>query len=75
MPSSSIVVQWFRTIQTNPLKGKYAPKIVVCPKKKRARKNTKNQPQLDVLDLGEVDILVYDFQLTNDATMHMFTFF
>ena len=45
----------------------YASEIVVCPKKERIRKNTKNQPQLDVLDLGEVEIRVYDFQLTNDG--------
>ena len=41
---ASIVVQWFRTTHTNPLKGKYAREIVVCKKKKRAKKNTKNQP-------------------------------
>ena len=56
-------------MQTNPLKGKYALEILVCPKKKRARRNTKSQPQLDVVDLGEVDILVYNFQLTNNGCL------
>ena len=39
--ANSIVVQWFRTTHTNPLKGKYAPKIVVCKKTKRAKRTLK----------------------------------
>ena len=31
---ASIVVQWLRTTHTNPLKGNYAPKKVVCKKQK-----------------------------------------
>ena len=63
----SVEVHWY-AIDTHPFDGVYKAEMVVEKKvcKKRNRKGQKiNRRRIDILKLEEVDILVYDFKLTN----------
>jgi len=67
----SIEVHWYTT-NTHPFVGVYKAEMVVEKKvyRKRKRKSQKiNHRCIDILKLEEVDILIYDFQLTKKDTL------
>ncbi len=62
----SVEVHWYAT-NTHPFNGVYKPEMVVDKKngRKRKRKGTNiNRHHTDILKLEDVEILVYDFNLT-----------
>ena len=67
----SIEVHWYAT-DTHPFDGVYKPEMLVekkFAKEKRMGQNL-NHRRIDILKLEDVDILVYDFQLTKKGTIH-----
>ena len=60
-------------MDTHPFDGVYKPEMVVeknvCKKRKRKGQNV-NHRRIDILNLEDVDILVYYFQLTKKGTLH-----
>ena len=68
-------VHWYAT-STHPFNGVYKPEMVVEKRigRKRKRKGTNiNRRRTDVLKLEDVDILVYDFNLTKRGTLRLQT--
>ena len=67
----SIEVHWYAT-DTHPFDGVYKPEMVVekrvCKKRKRKGQNA-NHHRIDILNLEDVDILVYDFRRQNTRTI------
>ena len=67
----SIEVHWYAT-DTHPFYGVYKLEMVlkkrVCKKRKREGQNV-NHRRIDILNLENVDILVYYFQLTKKGTL------
>ena len=69
---TGVEVHWYAT-NTHPFNGVYKPEMVVDKKigGKRKRKGTNtNRRYTYLLKLEEVDILVYDFNLTKRGTLH-----
>jgi hypothetical protein len=68
----AIEVHWYAT-STHPFNGVYKPNMVVekqvYRKRKRKGQNTTHH-RTDLLKLNDVDILVYDFDLTKRGTLH-----
>jgi len=72
---TSVEVHWYAT-NTHPFNGVYKPEMVVDKKNggKRKRKGTNiNRRRTDILQLKDVDILVYDFNLTKRGTLRFKT--
>ena len=68
---TGVEVHWYAT-NTHPFNGVYKPEMVVDKKNggKRKRKGTNiNLHRTDILKLEDVDILVYDFNLTKRGTL------
>ena len=67
----SIEVHWY-AMDTHPFDGVYKTEMVVekkvCKKRKRKGQNV-NHRRIDILNLEDVDILVYDIQLTKKGTL------
>ena len=68
----AIEVHWYAK-STHPFNGVYKPEMEVEKhvnrKRKRKGKNI-TRHRIDLLKLDDVDILVYDFNLTNRGTLH-----
>ena len=68
----SIEVHCYAT-NTHQFDGVYKPEMVVeknvCKKRKRKGQNVSHR-RIQILNLEDVDILVYDFQLTKKGTLH-----
>ena len=72
---TGVEVHWYAT-NTHPFNGVYKPEMVVDKKNggKRKRKGTNiNRRRTDILQLKDVDILVYDFNLTKRGTLRFKT--
>jgi len=68
---TGVEVHWYAT-NTHPFNGVYNPEMVVDKKNggKIKRKGTNiNRRRIDILKLENVDILVYDFNLTKRGTL------
>ena len=68
----SIEVHWYAT-NTHPFDCVYKPEKVVekmvCKRIKRKGQNV-NHRRIDILNVEDVDILVYDFQMTKKGTLY-----
>ena len=60
----SIKVHWYNTKSKNAFTGKYALEMMECPRSRGNRKRKRNIHSTSCLDIGDVDIIVYDFTLT-----------
>jgi len=72
---TAVDVHWYAT-STHPFNGVYKPEMVVEKRigRKRKRKGANiNRRHTDVLKLEDVDILVYDFNLTKRGTLRLQT--
>ena len=70
------VLKYIYATNTHPFNGVYKPEMVVDKKngRKRKRKGTNiSRRCTDILKLEDIDILIYDFNLTKRGTLHFKT--
>ena len=60
----STKVHWYNTTSKNAFTGKYTLEMMECPTSRGNRKLKRNIRNTSILDMQEVDIIVYDFTLT-----------
>jgi len=71
----AIELHWYAT-STHPFNGVYKPKMVVekhVNKKRKIKSQNTTHHRTDLLKFEDVDILVYDFNLTNRGTLRFKT--
>ena len=69
----SIKVHWYNTKSKNAFTGKYALEMMECPRSRGNRKRKRNIRSTSCLDIGDVDIIVYDFTLTKAGRLRKST--
>ena len=69
----SIKVHWYNTRSQNAFTGKYTLEMIECPRTRGGRKRKRNIHNTSTLDISDVDIIFYEFTLTEAGRLRKST--